>query len=158
MRDKTKMRKIKLIFLLSSFCILLTSCGYLFEEQKKYEEQKITTIKILSLKDSMNLGFCSIHVFRKGECVLNTSADLDGRFSFSQPIEKIALIYAASYPKYIYYNDLKNDSIFFLKKSKIMVKSRGTGTDIVMFKLLSDIRNDITEWNKNNCPKIPQHE
>ena len=156
MRDKT--RKIKLVFLLSSLCILLTSCGYFFENQKIYEDQKITTIKILSLKDSMDLGFCSIHVFKKGECVLNTCADLDGRFSFSQPIEKIALIYAASYPKYIYYNDLKDDSIFFLKESKIMIESGGTGTDTVMFILLSDIRNDITEWNKNNCPKIPQHE
>jgi hypothetical protein len=113
-----------------------------------YKNNNSTTINVEIFIDDDTLGtsFASIFIFQEGYVVVDTYADMDGRITISQKINKLIVDYSGCYPKHVSMDVLKTDSIIRLKSSIILSESYPS-VDTVLNLMNEEVQKEVESWN-----------
>lgn len=129
---------IRILFLIT----ILLSC-------KSYKHSDLNkTLIIKELSDSTDAVFTELFIFEKGKPVIDTFADIDGRYTIllSKKIRKIAFRNADDYPLILRRSQLLKKEKIYLR-SVIFKKSGDSGYDKLYYKKEKKLLVELLLWN-----------
>jgi hypothetical protein len=110
------------------------------------------TISVKLDIDSTELGLFDISIFEKGFTVKDTFGNFDGNFTLfiKDNIEGVVIRYSGCYPVYKSLEEIKDESIIFLKSSELLMRTGGMGIDTVLLEINEVLEKKRNNWNKDN--------